>query len=125
MAMFCTSCQMKGMYVAKNGVPVPYNMSLMKKSARDTQDAVGPGYAYHSETIDGDETIIPSTAVRAWMWSSIGKSVANGFSNWSGNKAKTDQINSTNAAQTAQNASNNATVVEQAKIAADAAKTGQ
>ena len=97
LAMICSSCQVKGMYVAKNGLPVPYNMTLMKKSARDTQDATGPGYTYHSETIDGDETIFPKSVANAYLWGKVAKHAGDAFKSWSGDKAKVDVTNSNNA----------------------------
>jgi hypothetical protein len=110
LAFLCTSCQYKGMYVAKgSNVPMPINLSFMKKSARDTQDAEGPGYKYHSETIDGDETIVPSAIASAYKWGLVTKHLAGGFNSYSSNKAATDQVNS-----------NNTAAIQQAKIAADA-----
>lgn len=66
MAVSSIACQLKGMYLTENGTPVPYNISLIKKSERDTMVAKGPGYEFYSETINGDETVVPKLGIQWW-----------------------------------------------------------
>lgn len=72
------SCQVKGMYASAKtgGIPVPYNISVMKKSAKDIQAATGPGYTYYSETVNGDETLVPKSLIRAWGTVEVARSLA-------------------------------------------------
>lgn len=76
------------MYVSKSnaGTPMPFNASLMKKSADDIQMVEGPGYRYYARTVGGDETVVPNKAISAWMWNQITKNVIDGFKSWDTNQ---------------------------------------
>lgn len=108
-----TSCQVKGMYTPKaGGPPLPLNVTLMKKSDRDIQAVRGEGYEYYSETIKGDETVIPAAGIGAWKWVSLAKIFASGFDKWNVNDTSVKTIES-----------NNATQIASEKIAADVTKS--
>lgn len=104
------SCQVKGMYASAKtgGIPVPYNISVMKKSDKDVQAATGPGYTYYSETVNGDETIVPKSAIRWWGMAKVADAMA------STAKAASDNLRVTDVTK-----SNNATAEGIAKINAD------
>jgi len=90
-----TSCQVKGMYATNSG-PLPMNVSVFKKSSSDVQDATGPNYTYHSETINGDETIVPTKVASWWGWAKIAKSTSETSKSFFDNKRQTDIAKSNN-----------------------------
>ena len=93
------------------GIPVPYNISLLKKSQRDIQQATGPGYTYYAETVGGDETEVAKSAIKWWGYSKIASALSGASKAASADKAKVDMNASNNATAEAINASNNATTV--------------
>lgn len=120
MALSTVACQLKGMYLTENGTPVPYNLSLIKKSERDTMVAKGPGYEFFSETINGDETVVPKIGIQWWGAAKIASVLGNVTKATSLSKDKVAITSSNNATKEVLAKTEAAKVTELAKTAASA-----
>lgn len=120
MALSTVACQLKGMYLTENGTPVPYNLSLAKKSERDTMVAKGPGYEFFSETINGDETVVPKIGIQWWGAAKIAGVLGDVTKATSLSKDKVAITSSNNATKEVLAKTEAAKVTELAKTAASA-----